>query len=121
MKVLSVFDEKGQCVLTLTDVNNKYSCTITDIAENQTVIAKDFEANKIVTVTENTSDYKKQQKINELIKKNEAYNNKVELEQLRIENKELNRDIKSEIDVLKQGIAEVGELVFDNVNETENN
>ena len=48
MKTLIVCNEKGECVLTLTDVNDKYSCSITDIAENQVVIGMDLEANKII-------------------------------------------------------------------------
>lgn len=112
MKVLTIFDDKGQCVLTLTDVNDKYSCTITDVAENQTVIAKDFETNKIVTVAENTSEYKKQQKINELIKKNEAYSNKVELEQVKAENEELNREIKNRLTSLEEVTIEMMDNVY---------
>lgn len=117
MKTLIVCNEKGECVLTLTDVNDKYSCSITDVAENQVAIGKDLETNKIITVSKDTSDYKKQKLIDELIKKNEAYSNKVELEQV----KKANEELKKEIDVLKQGIAEVGELVFDNITETESN
>ena len=107
MKILTIFDDKGQCVLTLTNVNDRYSYSIQDIQENQIVIAKDFESNKIVTVSENTSDYKKQQKINELVKKNEAYTNKVELEQVKKANEELNGDIKEELQKLKSSNIEI--------------
>ena len=107
MKILTIFDDKGQCVLTLTNVNDRYSYSIQDIQENQIVIAKDFESNKIVTVSENTSDYKKQQKINELVKKNEAYTNKIELEQVKKANEELNGDIKEELQKLKSSNIEI--------------
>ena len=107
MKTLIVYDDKGQCVLTLTNVNDRYSYSIQDIQENQIVIAKDFESNKIVTVSENTSDYKKQQKINELVKKNEAYTNKIELEQVKKANEELNGDIKEELQKLKSSNIEI--------------
>ena len=107
MKTLIVCNEKGECVLTLTDVNDKYSCSITDIAENREIIGLDLEANKIITVSKDTSDYKKQQKINELIKKNEAYSNKVELEQVKAENKELNEEIKEELQKLKSANVEI--------------
>ena len=107
MKTLIVFDDKGQCVLTLSNVNDRYFCSIQDIKENQIVIAKDFESNKIVTVSENTSDYKKQQKINELVKKNEAYTNKIELEQVKKANEELNGDIKEELQKLKSSNIEI--------------
>ena len=121
MKTLIVCNEKGECVLTLTNANDKYSCTITDVAENQIAIGKDLEANKIITVSKDISDYKKQKLIDELVKKNEAYSNKVELEQVKKVNEELNGELKKEIDVLKQGLAEVGELVFDNISEPESN
>ena len=107
MKTLIVYDDKGQCVLTLTNVNDRYSYSIQDIQENQIVIAKDFETNEIVTVSENTSDYKKQQKINELVKKNEAYTNKIELEQVKKANEELNGNIKEELQKLKSSNIEI--------------
>ena len=107
MKTLIICDSKGECVLTLTDVNDKYSCTIIDVAENQVAIGKDLGTNKIITVSENTSDYKKQQKINELVKKNEAYTNKIELEQVKKANEELNGDIKEELQKLKSSNIEI--------------
>ena len=111
MKTLIVCNEKGECVLTLTDVNDKYSCSIADVAENRVIIGKDFEANKIITISSDISDYKKQQKINELIKKNEAYSNKVELEQVKAENKELNEEIKENIKRLENANKEILEFV----------
>lgn len=107
MKTLIICNEKGECVLTLTDVNDKYNCSITVVAENQVAIGVDLEANKIITVPRDISDYKKQQKINELIKKNEAYSNKVELEQVKAENKELNKEIKEELQKLKSSNIEI--------------
>ena len=111
MKTLIICDPKGKCVLTLTDVNDKYSCSITDVAENQTVIAKDFEANKIVTVAENTSDYKKQQKKNELMKKNELYNAIEENKKLKKVNEELNEEIKEELQKLKSANVEIVDYI----------
>ena len=107
MKTLIVCNEKGECVLTLTDVNDKYSCSITDVAEYQIAIGKDLETNKIIKVSKDTSDYKKQKLIEELIKKNEAYSNKVELEQVKAENKELNGEIKEEIKKLRNSNFEI--------------
>ena len=111
MKTLIVCNEKGECVLTLTDVNDKYNCSITDVAENQVVIGVDLEANKIITVSSDISDYKKQQKINELMKKNEAYSNKVELEQVKAENKELNEELKQQLKTLQLSINEMYEEI----------
>ena len=111
MKTLIVCNENGECVLTLTDVNDKYSCSITDVAENRVAIGIDLEANKIITVSSDMSDYKKQQKKNELIKKNEAYNNKVELEQVKAENKELNKEIKEELQKLKSANVEIVDYI----------
>ena len=107
MKTLIICDSKGKCVLTLTDVNDKYSCSITDVAENRVIIGKNFEANKIITVSSDMSDYKKQQKKNELVKKNEAYTNKIELEQVKKANEELNGDIKEELQKLKSSNIEI--------------
>lgn len=107
MKTLMVCNEVGKCVLTLTNVNNKYSCTITDVADNQIVIGKDLEANKIITVASDTSDYKKQQKTNELVTKNEAYNNKAELQQVKKANEELNGALKEDIERLKSANTEI--------------
>ena len=107
MKTLVVCNEKGECVLTLTDVNDKYNCSITDVAEYQIAIGKDLETNKIIKVSKDTSDYKKQKLIEELIKKNEAYSNKVELEQVKKANEELNGDIKEEIKKLRNSNFEI--------------
>ena len=111
MKTLIVCNEKGECVLTLTDVNDKYNCSITDVAEYQIAIGKDLETNKIITVASDTSDYKKQKLIEELIEKNEAYSNKVELEQVKAENKELNGEIKENIKRLENANKEILEFV----------
>ena len=107
MKTLIVCNEKGECVLTLTDVNDKYNCSITDVAEYQIAIGKDLETNKIIKVSKDTSDYKKQKLIEELIEKNEAYSNKVELEQVKKANEELNGDIKEEIKKLRNSNFEI--------------
>ena len=112
MKTLIVYDDKGQCVLTLTNVNDRYFCSIQDIQENSVVLGKDFKANKIVTVSENTSDYKKQQKINELVKKNEAYSNKIELEQVKKSNEELNKEIKNRLTSLEEVTIEMMDNVY---------
>ena len=111
MKTLIVCNEKGECVLTLTDVNDKYNCSITDVAEYQIAIGKDLETNKIIKVSKDTSDYKKQKLIEELIEKNEAYSNKVELEQVKAENKELNEEIKENIKRLENANKEILEFV----------
>ena len=111
MKTLIVCNEKGECVLTLTDVNDKYSCSITDVAENQVVIGKDLETNKIIKVSKDTSDYKKQKLIEELIEKNEAYSNKVELEQVKKANEELNGEIKQQLKTLQLSINEMYEEI----------
>ena len=111
MKTLIVCNEKGECVLTLTDVNDKYNCSITDVAEYQIAIGKDLETNKIIKVSKDTSDYKKQKLIEELIKKNEAYSNKVELEQVKKANKELNEEIKENIKILQQSNIEILDYV----------
>ena len=111
MKTLIVCNEKGECVLTLTDVNDKYNCSITDVAEYQIAIGKDLETNKIIKVSKDTSDYKKQKLIEELIKKNEAYSNKVELEQVKKANEELNGEIKENIKRLENANKEILEFV----------
>lgn len=107
MKTLIVCNEKGEYVLTLTDVNDKYSCSITDIDDNREIIGLDLEANKIITVPSDISDYRKQQKTNELVTKNEAYSNKVELEQVKAENEELNGTLKEDIERLKSANTEI--------------
>ena len=111
MKTLIVCNEKGECVLTRTDVNDKYSCSITDVDDNREIIGLDLETNKIITVSNDISDYKKQQKKNELMKKNEAYSNKVELEQVKKANEELNGEIKEKIKILQQSNIEILDYV----------
>ena len=111
MKTLIVCNEKGECVLTLTDVNDKYNCSITDVTEYQIAIGKDLETNKIIKVSKDTSDYKKQKLIEELIKKNEAYSNKVELEQVKKANEELNGEIKENIKRLENANKEILDFV----------
>ena len=111
MKTLIICNEKGECVLTLTDVNDKYGCSITDVAENQVAIGKDLEANKIITVSKDISDYKKQQKKNELMKKNELYNAIEENKKLKKVNEELNEEIKEELQKLKSANVEIVDYI----------
>ena len=111
MKTLIVCDSKGECVLTLTDVNDKYSCSITDVDDNREIIGLDLETNKIIKVSKDTSDYKKQKLIEELIEKNEAYSNKVELEQVKKANEELNGELKQQLKTLQLSINEMYEEI----------
>ena len=111
MKTLIICNDKGECVLTLTDVNDKYSCSITNVAEHQVAIGKDLETNKIITVSKDTSDYKKQQKINELMKKNELYNTNEENKKLKTANEELNGEIKEELQKLKSANVEIVDYI----------
>ena len=45
------------------------------------------------------------------MKKNEAYNNKVELEKVKAENKELNEEIKEELQKLKSANVEIVDYI----------
>lgn len=111
MKTLIICNSAGHSVLTMSNANDKYSCDITDVADNKIVIGKDLESNKIVTVPSDTSDYKKQQKINELMKKNEAYSNKIELEQVKKANEELNGEVKQQLKTLQLSVNEMYEEI----------
>lgn len=111
MKTLVVYNQQGQLVFTQTNSTEQYYLTVEDIAEDKEVIGMDLSTGKLVTVKADLSDYKKQQKLNELEEKNRVYLLEHDLEKVQAENEELNGEIKQQLKTLQLSINEIYEDV----------
>ena len=120
MKTLIVHDKDGNIVFTSAPANATYNLFTQDIGVGRILIGVDLETKKAITVSEDIKESQKIKMIADLKKKNELYNAKIENEELKKTNEELNGEIKKEIGILRQGMAEVGELLFDNTDALNN-
>ena len=107
MKTLVVYNKKGQLIFTQTNATDSYNLIVEDVADNKEIIGVDLLTGKSVTVKADLSDYKKQQKINELEEKNRVYLLEHDLEKVQAENKELNGEIKNSIKRLESSNFEI--------------
>ena len=120
MKTLIVYDKDGNIVFTSAPANSTYNLFTQDIGVGRILIGVDLETKKAITVSEDIKESQKIKMITDLKKKNELYNAKAENKELKQANEELNGEVKNEIGILKQGMAEVGELLFDNTDALNN-
>ncbi|WP_294405264.1 hypothetical protein [uncultured Clostridium sp.] len=111
MKTLVVYDNTGQLIFTQTGATEQYYLTVEDITEDKEVIGVDLSTGKLVTVKADLSDYKKQQKLDELNEKNRVYLLEQNLAKTQAENEELNNEIKKEINLLQQSNLEILDYV----------
>ena len=107
MKTLVIYDTKGNIVFTQTNATDFYNLIVEDVADNKEIIGMDLSTGKLVTVKADLSDYKKQQKLDELEEKNRVYLLEHDLEKVQAENKELNEEIKNSIKRLENSNFEI--------------
>ena len=112
MKTLVVYNNNGQLIFTQTNAIDSYNLIVEDVADNKEIIGVDLLTGKSVTVKTDLSDYKKQQKLDELEEKNRVYLLEHDLEKVQAENEELNGEIKESIRRLESANAEIGEILF---------
>ena len=111
MKTLVIYDTKGNIVFTQTNATDSYNLIVEDVADNKEVIGMDLSTGRLVTVKADLSDYKKQLKLNELEEKNRVYLLEHDLEKVQAENKELNEEIKEELQKLKSANVEIVDYI----------
>ena len=112
MKTLVVYNKQGQLIFTQTNATDSYNLIVESVAEDKEAIGIDLSTGKLVTVKADLSDYKKQQKLNELNEKNRVYLLEQNLAIAQAENEELNNEIKENIRRLESANAEIGEIIF---------
>lgn len=111
MKTLIVHDKDGNIVFTSSPANSTYNLFTQDIGAGRILIGVDLETKKAITVSEDIKESQKIKMITDLKKKNELYNAKVENEELKQTNEELNGEVKKEIGILKQSNLEILDYV----------
>ena len=111
MKTLVVYNKQGQLVFTQTNATESYNLIVEDVPEDKEVIGIDLSTGKSVTVKVDLSDYKKQQKLDELEEKNRVYLLEQDLTKTQAENEELNGEIKQQLKTLQLSINEIYEDV----------
>ncbi|MGN2339844.1 hypothetical protein ACTFIN_17265 [Clostridium cagae] len=87
MKILAVYDSKGQLIFTQINATDKYKCLVEDVEENKEIIGVDLETNRLILTDRLATTEEKEQLKRELEAKN------IELEkknqELEIKNQEL--------------------------------
>ena len=111
MKTLVVYNTDGQLIFTQTNATEQYYLIVEDVPDNKEAIGVDLSTGKLVTVKYDLSDYKKQQKLDELNEKNRVYLLEQNLAKTQAENEELNNEIKKEINLLQQSNLEILDYV----------
>ncbi|ACD24089.1 hypothetical protein FDE76_15345 [Clostridium botulinum] len=92
MKILTVYNSKGQLIFTQTNAIEQYSCLVEEVAENKEVIGVDLETNKFILTDRLATNEEKEQLKRELEAKNlelEKKNKELEIKNQNLENKEL--------------------------------
>lgn len=107
MKTLIVHDKDGNIVFTSSPADSTYNLFTQDIGVGRILIGVDLETKKAVTVSEDIKESQKIKMITDLKKKNELYNAKVENEELKQTNEELNGEIKKDVERLKSANTEI--------------
>ena len=108
MKTLIIYDYNGQVVSTMSKISKSYGLDETEIDFNiRKIVGYDLEAKKVITASKDLSDTKFNKMKDELIKKNELYNTKQDLEKAQAENEKLNEEVKEDIERLKSANTEI--------------
>lgn len=76
MKILAVYNEKGQIIFTQTNALEQYNCLIEEVEDNKEVIGVDVKTNKFIIIDKLTTTEEKEQLKLELEKTNIALENK---------------------------------------------
>ena len=111
MKTLIVYDKDGNIVFTSAPAESTYNLLTQDIGAGRILIGVDLETKKAVTVSEDIKESQKNKIIEDLKKKNELYNAKVENEELKQTNEELNGEVKQQLKTLQLSVNEMYEEI----------
>lgn len=111
MKTLIVHDKDGNIVFTSAPANATYNLFTQDIGVGRILIGVDLETKKAITVSEDIKESQKNKIIEDLKKKNELYNAKVENEELKQTNEELNGEVKQQLKTLQLSVNEMYEEI----------
>lgn len=103
MKMLAVYNEKGQLIFTQTNATEQYNCLVEEVEDNKEVIGIDIKTNKFIIVDKLATTEEKEQLKRELEAKNleldkknkelEIKNQELQSKNIYLENKE-NENIK---------------------------
>lgn len=123
-KSLITYTEVGSIISTICPADeHEYSLIKYQIPQGQIALIIDLQTKKVITIDETASNYKKNQLLDEYTKKNQQYLDSLELKQLRVENKELNTELKERINRLEKSNVEVLDFIStteETDNDTEN-
>ena len=123
MKTLIIYDRNGEVLMSMGSDYCEYPCTLIsqDIQDNYDIIGVDLSTGTALIVDSSISNTKRQQKYDELMKKNKDYLFKEEYKQLKAENKELNNELKEKVNRLEKSNVEIINYVTDMAETNENN
>lgn len=76
MKILAVYNEKGQLIFTQTNALEQYNCLVEEVEDNKEVIGIDIKTNKFIIADKLATTEEKEQLKLELEEKNIALENK---------------------------------------------
>ncbi|MBZ9690746.1 hypothetical protein [Clostridium sp. M14] len=110
MKILVVYNKKGQLIFTQTNATEQYNCLVEELVDNKEVIGVDIETNKFILADRYATTEEKEQLKRELEAKNIELGNKnkeLELKSNELENKE------NELNSTKQELLSTQATVVD--------
>ncbi|WP_252243552.1 MULTISPECIES: hypothetical protein [unclassified Clostridium] len=110
MKILAVYNFKGQLIFTQTNATEQYSCLVEEVADNKEIIGVDLETNKFTLTDRQATTEEKEQLKRELESKNlelEKKNKELEFKSKILENKE------NELNSTKQELLSTQATVVD--------
>ena len=107
-KSLILYTKDGDIVATLHPADEtNYGLVKQEIPEGKIPLIVDLQPRKVITVDENMSSYKKTQTLDMYEEKNRNYLNSLELQQVKVENEDLNSEVKESIKRLESSNAEI--------------
>ncbi|MBN1044601.1 hypothetical protein DVW08_04370 [Clostridium botulinum] len=87
MKILIVYNEKGQLIFLQTNATEQYNCLVEDVEDNKEVIGVDLETNKFILTDRQATTEEK-----------EKLNRELEVKNLELEKKNKELEFKSKIE-----------------------
>ena len=112
-KSLITYTEDGSVISTICPADeHEYYLIKQQIPQGQIALIVDLQAKKVITIDETASNYKRNQLYDKYVEKNRQYLDSLELQQLRVENKELNSELKDRLARVEKSNAEFGEILF---------
>lgn len=76
MKILAVYNEKGELIFTQTNALEQYNCLVEEVEDNKEIIGIDIKTNKFILVDKLATTEEKEQLKLQLEEKNIALENK---------------------------------------------